>query len=119
MKPLSGVEMAIINDMDAAVILKAQMKVLQMKRRMTWRSVCARLAKRAGLDVLNPSVPFDFVRHNDVPSTHALRKALFLPKYLPSERVAQSRGRRSEPKGLFEYPSFQKVARDEFRKDEK
>lgn len=103
----------ILNDLDAAVVLKAQTRILRLKAKMTWRDVADVLAVRGGLAEMNVSIAWSFVIRNVVPSNRSLRRALGLPKFLPSERKMLSRALRHEPKGLFSFPAFRKVARED------
>lgn len=75
-----------MNDIDSGVILKAQVRIMRLKSKMTWREVADVLAVRGGLDDLNVKYPYNFVAHDEVPGNRKIRCALGLPRVLPSER---------------------------------
>jgi hypothetical protein len=94
---------------DAPVILRAQVKILRLKKRRSWRQVADYLATRAGLDGLNVKYAFSFIVKNEVPSSPDIRRALMLPRVMPSERKPKIR----RSKRLIEYPAFRKMARED------
>jgi len=75
-----------MNDRDAAVILKAQARIMRLKRGSTWREVVDVLSVRSGVRGLNVGTVFKFVVNNKVPVDRSLRQAVGLPRVLPSER---------------------------------
>ena len=99
----------VLNDMDVAVVLRAQTRILRLKRRRSWREVADVLAERGGLEKLNVKYVFNFVMKNEVPTNPDIRHALGLPRVMPSERPVRVR----RQKKLMDFPAFQKVAREE------
>lgn len=77
-------------DTDERVIVRAQKRILGLYREMGkpggWRGVARYLAQRVGLHVLNVAYVYEFVSLGRVPANVDIRRALFLPKMLPSER---------------------------------
>jgi len=79
---------------DERVIVRAQNRLLSLYRQLGrpggWRAVAEFCARRVNMKTMNVSYVYLLVAKGRVPSNITIRRALFLPAVLSSERKARS-----------------------------